>query len=124
MQKEEEQEASHDSYCDASAQVNDWQSCSNDELQDELAFRLSDLHFALECHQSVPLIRNYVRREMYNEWGATHNGDAKEWYFPPGVNLRYIFQTHPEWFLEPEMLRRNLLLRITHEVEDSPLLRS
>ena len=44
VQTEEDKEASHASYCDASTQVNDWQSFSN-ELQGELAFRLSDTLF-------------------------------------------------------------------------------
>ena len=95
----------------------------NDELHDELAFRLSDPHFALTSRQSVPLIRNYDRREMYKEWGATYNGGAQEWYYPLGVNLRYIIKQHPEWVREPEMLRRNILLQLMQEVERSPFLR-
>ena len=44
VQTEEDKEAYHVSFCDASTQVKDRQSFSNDELQDELAFRLAD-HF-------------------------------------------------------------------------------
>ena len=124
MQTEEEDETPKVLFCDASTQANDWQSFSHDELQDELAFRLSAPHFALTLHQSVPLIRNYDRREMYKEWGATYNGGAKEWYYPLGVNRRYILQQHPEWLRAPEMLRRNIMLQLTQEVERSPCLRA
>jgi hypothetical protein len=96
---------------------------SNDELQDELAFRLSDPRFALTMRQSVPLVRNYDRREAYKQWNATYNGDAKQWYYPLGADLRSILQHHPEWMREPELLRRDILLRLMQEVKCSPFVR-
>ena len=42
---------------DASTQALDWQSFSNDELHDEIAFRLSDYHFAMSSRHAIPLVR-------------------------------------------------------------------
>ena len=76
---------------DASTQALDWQSFSNDELHDEIAFRLSDYHFAMSSRHAIPLVRCYERKDMYKAWGATYNVDAKQWYFPPGTDLRGLF---------------------------------
>ena len=105
-------------------QVLDWQSFSNDELHDELAFRLSGHQFAMTSRYSVPLVRCYERKDDYKSWGATYNGDAKQWYYPPGTNLRALLRAHPEWLQNPELLRREILLRIMTEVERSPFLRT
>jgi len=70
---------------DASTQALDWQSFSNDELQNEIAFRLSDYHFAMTSRDAIPLARCYERRETYKAWGATYNGDTKQWSIPPGI---------------------------------------
>ena len=89
----------------ASTQVLDWQSFSNDELQDELAFRLSDHQFAMASRHSVPLVRYYERKYVYKLWGATYNGDAKQWYYPPGTDLRTLVRQHPEWLQNLECQR-------------------
>ena len=109
---------------DASTPVLDWQSFSNDELQDELAFRLSDHQFAMTSRTSVRLVRCFDRKDTYKAWGATYNGDANQWYFPPGTDLRSLIRAHPEWIHSPELLRRQILLRIMSEVECSPFLRT
>ena len=77
---------------DASTQVLDWQSFSNDELHDELAFRLSDYQFAMRSRHAVPLVRCYERKDVYKRWGATYNGDAKQWYHPPGTDFRALLR--------------------------------
>ena len=97
---------------------------SNDELQDELAFRLSDHQFAMTSRHAVPLVRCCERKDVYKRWGATYNGDAKQWYYPPGTDLRALIRAHPEWLQNPELLRREILLRIMSEVERSPFLRT
>ena len=109
---------------DASTQVLDWQSSSNYELQDELAFGLSDHQFAMTSRYSVPLVRCYELKDVYKRWGATYNGDAKQRYEPPGADLRALIRAHPEWLQNPELLRREILLRIMSEVERSPFLRT
>ena len=109
---------------DASTQALDWQSFSNDELQDEIAFRLSDYHFAMTSRDAIPLARCYERREIYKAWGATYNGDTKQWSIPPGRDLRGLLRYQPAWLPEPELLRREILLRIMSEVERSPFLRT
>ena len=109
---------------DASTQVLDWQSFSNDELHDELAFRLSDHQFAMTSRQAVPLVRCYERKDEYKRWGATYNGYAKQWYFPPCTDLRALLRAHPEWIQSPELLQREILLRIMSEVESRPFLRT
>ena len=80
---------------DASTQVLDWQSFSNDELHEELAFRLSNYQFAMGTHYPVPLARCYERKDVYKRWGAICDGDTKQWYLPPGSNLREILRQHP-----------------------------
>ena len=107
---------------DASTQVLDWQSFSNDELHDELAFRLSDYQFAMSSLHAVPLVRCFERKDVYKRWGATYNGDAKQWYVPSGTDLRALLRQHPEWLQNPELLRREILLRIMSEVDSSPFL--
>ena len=62
---------------DASTQALDWQSFSNDELHDELAFRLSDYQFAMSSRYAVLLVRCFDRKDAYKAWGATYNLDAK-----------------------------------------------
>jgi len=109
---------------DASTQVLDWQSFSHDELQDELAFRLSGHQFAMTSRQSVPLVRCYERKDVYNMWGATYNGDAKQWYYPLDVDLRALLRAHPEWIPNHSLIRRGILLRIVSEVENSPFSQS
>ena len=93
-----------------------------DELHDELAFRLSDHQFAMSSRQTVPLVRGYEQKDVYKSWGATYNGDAKQWYYPPGTDLRALLRAHPEWLQNPELLRREILLRIMSEVDRSPFL--
>ena len=107
---------------DASTQVLDWQSFSNDELHDELAFRFSEYQFAMSSRHAVPLVRCFERKDVYKRWGAAYDGDAKQWYFPPGTDLRAIQRQHPEWLQNPELLRREILLRIMSDVDRSPLL--
>ena len=109
---------------DASTQVHDWQSFSNDELQDELAFRLSDHQFAMTSRQAVPLVRSYERKDVYKRWWATYNGDAKQWYYPLGTDLRTLLREHPELIQNPELFRRDILLRIMYEVEYNPFLQT
>jgi len=86
---------------DASTQALDWQSFSNDELHDEIAFRLSNYHFAMSSHRAVPLVRCYDRKDTYKAWGATYNADAKQWYFPPGSDLRGLLQYQSSWLQTP-----------------------
>jgi hypothetical protein len=107
---------------DASTQVLDWQSLSNDELHDELAFRLSDHQFAMTSRYSVPLVQCYTITDVYKRWGATYHGDAKQRYYPPGTDLRTLLRQHPEWLQNPDRLRREILLRIMSEVDRSPFL--
>ncbi len=109
---------------DASTQALDWQSFSNDELEAELAFRLSDHQFAMTSRTPVPLVRCFDRKDTYKAWGAAYNGDAKQWYFPLGTDLRGMIRDHPEWIQSPELLRRQILLRIMSEVDSSPFLRT
>jgi hypothetical protein len=107
---------------DASTQALDWQSFSNDELHDEIAFRLSNDHFAMSSRHATPLVRCYERRETYKAWGATYNGDAKQWYFPPGTDLRGLLRYQPSWIQNPELLRREILMRMISEIEHNPTL--
>ena len=93
-------------------------------MHDELAFRLSDRQFAMTSRYAVPLVRCYERKDVYKRWGATYNGDAKQWYYPLGTDLRALLRAHPEWLQNPELLRREILLRIMSEVEKSPFLRA
>ena len=81
---------------------------SNDELHDELAFRLSDCKFAMSSRHAVPLVRCFERKDIYKAWGATYNPDAKQWYFPPGTNLRELLRQLPGWLQKPELLRREI----------------
>ena len=107
---------------DASTQALDWQSFSNDELHDEIAFRLSDYHFAMSSRRAIPLVRCFERKDTYKAWGATYNADAKQWYFPPGTDLRGLLRYQPSWLQNPELLRREILLRIMSEIEYNPTL--
>ena len=107
---------------DASTQALGWQSLSNDELHDELAFRLSEYQFAMSSRYAVPLVRCFDRKDAYKAWGATYNPDAKQWYFPPGTNLRELLRQRPGWLQNPELLRREILLRIMSEVDRNPTL--
>ena len=107
---------------DASTQALDWQSFSNDELHDEIAFRLSNHHFAMSSRHEVPLVRCYDRKDTYKAWGATYNADAKQWYFPPGSDLRGLLQYHSDWPQNPELLRREILMRMIREIEHNPTL--
>jgi len=107
---------------DAITQVLDWQSFSNDELHDELAFRLSNYQFAMGTHYPVPFVRCYERKDVYKRWGAIFDGDTKQWYLPLGSNLREILRQHPGWLHSPEQLRREILLRIMSEVDRNPTL--
>jgi len=107
---------------DASTQSLDWQSFSNDELHNEIAFRLSNHHFAMSSRHEVPLVRCYDRKDTYKAWGATYNADAKQWYFPPGSDLRRLLQDHPNWLQNPELLRREILMRMIREIEHNPTL--
>ena len=107
---------------DASTQALDWQSFSNDELHDEIAFRLSNYHFAMSSHRAVPLVRCYDRKDTYKAWGATYNADAKQWYFPPGSDLRGLLQYQSSWLQNPELLRREILMRMIREIEHNPTL--
>ena len=107
---------------DASTQALDWQSFSNDELHDEIAFRLSDYHFAMSSRHAIPLVRCFERTDTYKAWGATYNADAKQWYFPPGTDLRGLLRYQPSWLQNPELLRREILLRIMSEIERNPTL--
>jgi len=91
-------------------------------LHDELAFRLSYSQFAMTSRHSVPLVRCFERKDVYKRWGATYNGDAKQWYFLPGTDLRALLRAHLEWLQNPELLRRDILLRIMSEVDRSPFL--
>ena len=95
---------------------------SNDELHDEIAFRLSDYHFAMTSRNAIPLIRCYERKDTYKAWGATYNAEAKQWSIPPGSDLRGLLRYQPAWLQEPELLRREILLRIMSEIEKSPTL--
>jgi hypothetical protein len=63
MQTDDEEEAKAMSFRDPSTQVNDWQSCSNDELNDEIAFRLSNYHFAMSSRRAMPLVRCFERKD-------------------------------------------------------------
>jgi len=107
---------------DASTQALDWQSFSNDELHDEIAFRLSDYHFAMSSRHAIPLVLCFERKDTYKAWGATYNDDAKQWYFPPGTDLRGFLRYQPSWLQNPELLRREILLRIMSEIDRSPTL--
>ena len=107
---------------DASTRALDWQSFSNDELHDELAFRLSDYHFAMTSRHAIPLVRCFDIKDTYKAWGATYNPDAKQWYFPPGTDLRGLVRYQPGWLQNPELLRREILLGIMSEVERNPTL--
>ena len=120
----EGEEAGTLSFRDASTQVNDWQSFSNDELQYELAFRLRTPRFALTMDRSIPLVRDYDRRGAYKQWNAVYDCDDKLWYYPPGTDLRSVLYHHPEWMREPDLLRITVLLRLIKELENSPTLRS
>ena len=106
----------------ASTQVLDWQSFSNDELHDELAFRLQIIS-SLCLHAMQFLLCDVSKERMsIQRWGATYSGDAKQWYFPPGTDLRALLRAHSEWLQHPELLRRDILLRIMSEVDRSPFL--
>ena len=107
---------------DASTQVLHWQSFSNDEFHGELAFRLSYCQFAMTSRHAVPLVRCFERKDVYKRWGATYKGETEQWYFPPGTDLRALLRQHPEWLQNPELLRRDILLRIMSEVDRSPFL--
>ena len=78
----------------------------------------------MTSRDAIPLARCYERRETYKAWGATYNGDTKQWSIPPGHNLRALLTYQPGWLPEPELLRREILLRIMSEVERSPFLRT
>jgi hypothetical protein len=121
-QTEDERERRFILLSDASTQALGWQSFSNYELHDEIAFRRSDYHFAMSSRHEVPLVRCYDRKDTYKAWGATYNADAKQWYFPPGSDLRGLFQYQPSWLQNPELLRREILMRMVREIEHNPTL--
>ena len=110
---------------DASTQVNDRQSFSNDKLQyDDIALRCSAHQFALTMDICIPLIRDYERRGAYKQWNAIYDGEDKQCRDPLGTDLRSVLNHHPEWVREPELLRRTILLRLIKELESSATLRS
>ena len=78
----------------------------------------------MTSRDAIPLARCYERREIYKAWGATYNGEMKQWSIPPGRDLRGLLRYQPAWLPEPELLRREILLRIMSEVERSPFLRT
>ena len=58
-----------------------------------------------------------------NIWGAIYDGDEKLWSLLAGYDLRQVLDTHPEWFSEPDILRRRVLLLVIAAVlEDEPIL--
>ena len=95
---------------------------SNDEFHAEIAFRLSNYHFAMSSRHAIPLVRCFERKDTYKAWGATYNADAKQWYFLPGTDLRGLLQYQPSWLQNPELLRREILMRLISEIEHNPTL--
>ena len=71
---------------------------------------------------AIPLVRCFERKDTYKALGATYNADAKQWYFPPGTDLRGLLQYQPSWLQNPELLRREILMRIISEIEHNPTL--
>ena len=64
----------------------------------------------------------FERQDTYKAWGAAYNADAKQWYFPPGTDLRGLLRYQSAWLQSPELLRREILLRIMSEIERNPTL--
>ena len=97
-------------------------SIEQEEPHDEIAFRLSNYHFAMSSRHAIPLVRCFERKDTYKAWGATYNADAKQWYFPPGTDLRGLLRYQPSWLQNPELLRREILMRMISEIEHNPTL--
>ena len=55
--------------------------------------------------------------------GATYDGIEKQWSLPPGVDLRQVLDSHPDWFAEQDVIRRRVQLRIIASLDEDPLLR-
>ena len=103
--------------------MHDWQSYSNQELENEISFRLSSLLCPLVTKTLIPLARLFERRALYKASGAIYNGDAKQWSMPPGTNMRRIVKMHPEWLEDVGMLERKIMLDLMEVLENRPLIR-
>ena len=108
---------------DANTQVNDRQSYSIQELDNEVSVRLSNQIFPLVTRPWTPLARLYERRALYKASGAIYNGEAKQWSMPLGTSVRRIIKMHPEWLEDAGMLERTIMLDLMGELESRPLIR-
>ncbi|MFM7983685.1 MAG: hypothetical protein ACKPKO_30610, partial [Candidatus Fonsibacter sp.] len=102
---------------DVGIQTDNYQSFSNDELNDPIVSKLSNHHFFMSTSYIVPLRKYYEMRHAYKAFGATYDGLTKTWFILPGTNLRPLFDLHGDWLDEPEMLRRRILMHMTDELE-------
>ena len=91
-------------------QVDDWRMYSNPELHNEIALRLSNDNFCLRANDRILLMNNYDSRRAYTQAGAVYSSIEKRWPFPPGLDVRRVLTTNPEWFDEPDMVRRRILI--------------
>ena len=92
----------------------------NEELENEIACRLSSPEFALTTVAWIPLYRDYEMREYYKMAGATYNGREAQWSIPLGRDFRRLLQLYPAWFEEPDMVRRSILLRMIEDLAKQP----
>ena len=74
-----------------SVQTSTWESYSTDEVENEIAFRLSTPYFSMITHVSIPLRQDHSRRVQYKAAGATYNGTSQTWSMRPGRDLRNGF---------------------------------
>ena len=92
-------------------------SISSDELESEIALRLSDDAFTMLYEQPVQLRPDYNKRHQYKLLGATYNGTTQIWSLMPGCDLRHVLTIAPGWIENAGMLRRRILLRMIQELE-------
>ena len=102
---------------DASTQTTMWRSYSSDELENEIAFRLSTRLVSLASDSWTPLRQDFNKRQQYKAAGATYDGSQKLWSVPLGTELRLILSMTPEWIENAEMLKRSILLRFMTELD-------
>ena len=71
----------------------------------------------------TPWAKCYDNKDEYNTVGAYYTGQEQQWSIPAGRDIRRLLAHRRAWFNEPDMINRQILLRIMQEFEEDPLLR-
>lgn len=101
---------------DVGVQTMTWQCHSSDELESEIASRLSYEAFTMIDDHPVHLRPDYSKRRQYKLLGATYNGTTQIWSLMLGCDLRHVLTIAPGWIENAGLLRRRILLRMIQEL--------